>query len=501
MEEAAAFEMPVQLRQLFVDICCHCRPTNAQLLFNNNLQHLTEDYQRNGHGEEVAKNLALKWIQDKIVQNGEKYEDFELPIPDFQLIDRLISAEIEENDENVQRQKKLRGEMMMAKLNVGQRAAFDQIMTAINDENSPQSRQFFLDGPGGTGKTFLYNTLINVLQGEGKKIIAVASTGIASTLLIDGATYHSQFKIYPPITETTRSKIEEHHFSAKLIRDAALIIEDEATVMTNHALNAIKHVTKKVTKNNKPYGNKVLLLGGDFRQCLPVVKHGNQVKVVEATIKNCESWSTFRHLRLTENMRTTAGSQEYANWLIELGNGTLPTTANLSSDVVEIPPDFLITEEYAKSLNITGDDQDPRINALIHHVFGDPKHLLDQDISEEVNSRAILCPKNDECLKINNAIIKNMPGEQCVYKSIDTITGDEEEVANFPTEFLNTLKISGIPPHTLKLKVGAIIMLLKNIDSRRGLCNGTRLVIKQLRQNVIVAAISSGKNKGLCVFK
>jgi ATP-dependent DNA helicase PIF1 len=190
-------------------------------------------------------------------------------------------------------------------------------------------------------------------------------------------------------------------------------------------------------------------------------------------------------------MRTTAGSQEYANWLIELGNGTLPTTGNLSSNVIEIPPDFLITEENAESF--TGDDQDPRISALIHHVFGDPKHLLDQDVSEEVNSRAILCPKNDECLKINNAIIKNMPGEEFVYKSIDTITGDEEEVSNFPTEFLNTLKISGIPPHTLKLKVGAIIMLLKNIDSRRGLCNGTRLVIKQLRQNVIVAVISSGK--------
>ncbi|XP_046452737.1 uncharacterized protein LOC124200510 [Daphnia pulex] len=353
MEEAAAFEMPIQLRQLFVDICCHCRPTNAQLLFKNNLQHLTVNYTRNGHGEEVAKNLALKWIQDK--------------------------------------------------------------------------------------------------KGEGKKVIAVAPTGIASTLLIDGATYHSQFKIYPPITETTRSKIEEHHFLAKLIRDAALIIEDEATVMTNHALNAIKHVTEKMTKNNKPFGNKVLLLGEDFRQCLPVVKHGNRVKVVEATIKNCESWSTFRHIRLTENMRTTAGSQEYANWLIELGNGTLPTTGNLSSNVVEIPPYFLITEENAESF--TGDDQDPRISALIHHVFGDPKHLLDQDFSEEVNSRAILCPKNDECLKINNAIIKNMPGEEFVYKSIDTITGDEEEVANFPTEFLNTLKISGIPPHTFRSAV------------------------------------------------
>jgi len=46
------------------------------------------------------------------------------------------------------------GEMMLARLNDGQRAAFDQIMTAINDTNNVQPRQYFLDGPGGTGKTF-----------------------------------------------------------------------------------------------------------------------------------------------------------------------------------------------------------------------------------------------------------------------------------------------------------------------------------------------------------
>jgi hypothetical protein len=62
-------------------------------------------------------------------------------------------------------------------------------------------------------------------------------------------------------------------------------------------------------------------------------------------------------------------------------------------------------------------------------------------------------------------------------------------------EFLNTLKISGIPPHILKLKIGAIIILLKNIDSRRGLCNGTRLIVKQLLPNIIAADIATGKNK------
>jgi ATP-dependent DNA helicase PIF1 len=71
-------------------------------------------------------------------------------------------------------------------------------MASIEDTNQP--RLFFLDGPGGTSKMFLYNTLITVLQGQGKSVVAVASTGIASTLLSNGSTYHSKYKLYPPIT-------------------------------------------------------------------------------------------------------------------------------------------------------------------------------------------------------------------------------------------------------------------------------------------------------------
>ncbi len=99
--------------------------------------------------------------------------------------------------------------MVLAQRIDGQRTAFDQIMASINDDDNIHPRLYCLYGPGGTGKTFLYNTIITVLQGQGKHVIAVASTRIASTLLIAGATYHSQFKLYPPITETTRSKIEE----------------------------------------------------------------------------------------------------------------------------------------------------------------------------------------------------------------------------------------------------------------------------------------------------
>jgi hypothetical protein len=184
-------------------------------------------------------------------------------------------------------------------------------------------------------------------------------------------------------------------------------------------------------------------------------------------------------------MRTVAGNQDYADWLIQLGNGTLQTIPRLNNpDLIEIPAEFL---DFGRN--------------LIEYVFGVPALLLDPEVSQQICSRAILCPKNDDCLRINNQIIKDMPGILHQYKSIDTIdSGDPEEIANYQTEILNTFNVSGIPTHVLKLKVGAIIILLKNIDSRKGLCNGTRLIIRALRENLIVADIAAGKNKGHTVY-
>lgn len=158
----------------------------------------------------------------------------------------------------------------------------------------------------------------------------------------------------------------------------------------------------------------------------------------------------------------------------------------MSTDTIEIPPEFLLK---------------PSDKGLIHHVFGHPERLLEPEGQERISSSAILCPKNDDCLKINHQILEEMSGCQKVYKSMDSVDSDDpEEVANYPTEFLNNCSVSGIPPHLLKLKEGAIVILLKNIDSKRGLCKGTRLIIKELRGNIILATICSGKGKGNVVF-
>jgi hypothetical protein len=229
--------------------------------------------------------------------NDRTLEEFHLPLPDFQMINQLVVNE-NGDGETTRVEKRLMGETMVAQLNTGQRTVFDQVMAPINQPtNLTLPRQFYLDGPGGSGKKFMYNTFGIVLGGQGKTVIMVASTGIAATLLLHGATYHSTFKIYPPITDTTTSKIEENSYIEKLIRDASLIICEEATMMTRYALKVLDKILRKIMKNNLPYGNKVVVLGGDFR---PTWSQATRQNILSATILwrqsiTSETWYVLTH--------------------------------------------------------------------------------------------------------------------------------------------------------------------------------------------------------------
>ncbi|CAH1106652.1 unnamed protein product [Psylliodes chrysocephalus] len=91
----------------------------------------------------------------------------------------------------------------------------------------------------------------------------------------------------------------------------------------------------------------------------------------------------------------------------------------------------------------------------------------------------------------------NFPQSFCelrIYTSVDSAT-NQDYVVNCPPEFLNSLDLPGLPPHNLQLKVGSVVIMLRNINQQR-LCNGAPLAIKKLLNNVIEATILKGKYRG-----
>ncbi len=89
-----------------------------------------------------------------------------------------------------------------------------------------------------------------------------------------------------------------------------------------------------------------------------------------------------------------------------------------------------------------------------------------------------------------------LPGELYTYDSIDAVEDNVEEQQHLPQEFLRSLMPSGLPPSTLRLKVGAPIVLLRNLYPVSGECNGTRLIITRLGRRCIEGRMLGGEFNG-----
>ncbi|KAF2351026.1 DNA helicase Pif1-like [Trinorchestia longiramus] len=219
------------------------------------------------------------------------------------------------------------------------------------------------------------------------------------------------------------------------------------------------------------FGGKVILLRGDFRQVLPVVPRAPPAAVLDVCLKRSDLWHSLHHMSLTQNMRANANEHEFSIWLLQMGDGSIQSTLDgMAPDVIDIP----------ERCTCNG--------SLISEVF-------DNCTAEEMKAKVILSPKNSECLAVNEEVLRMLPSENQTYLSTDSVSCDnDEEAQNYPMEFINSLIPSGMSPHRLNLKVGAIIMLLRNLSITQGLCNGTRLEVIQLHEHSIEASIISGSH-------
>ncbi len=125
-------------------------------------------------------------------------------------------------------------------------------------------------GSGGIGKTFVWTTLLSCLQGQDKIVLVVASSGIASLLLLGRRTAHSRIKILIDLHNESTCNITQQMKVVELVHKADLIIWDEASMMHRQAFEAVDQTLRDlmqlddVEATEKIFGGKTMVLGGDF---------------------------------------------------------------------------------------------------------------------------------------------------------------------------------------------------------------------------------------------
>ena len=343
----------------------------------------------------------------------------------------------------------------------------------------------FIDAPGGTGKTFLLTFILARFRARGKIALAVTSSGIAAQLLPNGKTAHSAFRIPLNLLQSDKPlcHVKQPSPTATLLRQCSLIVWDEATMSNKRAFEALDRTLQDIRQSSKPFGNVLMILSGDFRKTLPIIKNGTRPNEVAACIKSSYIWPLVESHSMTTNMRVYLHRDDEAdrfpNMLLSVGNGKIPTSAK---DTIEIPP-TLANVLHSRETVIE------RIYPDLHRNYNNVSWLM---------QRAILAPHNDTANDINATILEKFPGEQKIYLSLDSVKDHDDAATQYPTEFLNTLQPQGMPPHKLKLKIGVPLMVVRNMAT--GLANGTRLILKAMMRRSLLTTVSTGPRTGEDVY-
>ncbi|XP_017461157.1 PREDICTED: uncharacterized protein LOC108354487 [Rhagoletis zephyria] len=489
LADASNIAWPWQIRLLFAVILTTCSPSNPIDLWEKYKNHMSEDILRRlrriNPGADIdfspdIYNQALVSVEDMCLTMANKtLTQLGMSAPNraaHPLFDRDLQRETEFNVAELAHYV----HENLPKLVPEQRVAYDSIMRAIESQSGGL---YFLDAPGGTGKTFLLSLILATIRSQGNMALAVASSGIAATLLDGGRTAHSALKLPLNIqnNEAPTCNISKNSGMGKVLQSAQLIIWDECTMAHKKALEALNRTLKDVRANQRLFGGTLILLSGDFRQTLPVIPRSTPADELAACLKSSVLWLHVQKLCLKTNLRVhlleqDASAQTFAEQLLDLGNGTMPTDG--PDHFITLPTNFCVFTATASE--------------LIGKVF--PDIAQNHRNIDWLSERAILAARNIDVDAMNLEVLAQIPGEAKLFKSIDTVLNDVE-VINYPTEFLNSLDLPGMPPHVLTLKVGAPIILLRNLSPPQ-LCNGTRLTVTSITSNVIKATILNGKFKG-----
>ncbi|XP_044005453.1 uncharacterized protein LOC122850360 [Aphidius gifuensis] len=439
MTEGEVWMMPRQLRYLFASILVHCQPKEPRELWEKFKDAMSQDYRRNYCDSE---SISRAYHDINALLCNDRYD-----LSNFPSMPPLIEFEIHNNnnDQNMEEIQPCHleiGQSQYIKLNSKQKEIVDTIIEVVmtEDKTKIENTCFYMDGPGGSGKTFVYTTLYHLLKSKGKNICTMSFTGVSAILLPNGKTVHKAFGLPVPLFFDSTSHIKIQSKEAQIMKDYDLLIWDEGPMAPRYCMEIGDKTYKYFMDSNLPFGGKVMLIGGDFRQLLPVKVNATRSELVNLSIKFSHLWKNFSMFTLTENMRTLPEETEFAKYLLDVGDGVLNDNNN-----------YIIAPEKCIA-NTT--------ESIVDTMF---KDLLNNQRYDELTKVAVLAARNVDVDRINCEVVELLDKQsEKIYNSVDSTencdNGDIVDV--ILPEYLNSLDPPNFPPHELKLRNNCVVMLL-----------------------------------------
>jgi hypothetical protein len=436
-----------------------------------------------------ARQLALVDIARRLEYFNKTMDEFGLPIP-------------EETESEIARARSLYQTPTGSARNFqreGLAAEFDAMLSSLNSADGREQRAVFyrivgavmsrcpvrmyLGGKSGRGKTWLMNAVTAYLRLQGKVVLCCASTGIASINHTSGYTAHNLFKIPVEAHDVdTRAGlsccVNGGSSRGDLLAEADLIIWDEFAMSNKRDVQAVSDLLQQLRRNPALFGGVSFVGVGDVHQIPPVIPYATDPQVLAASVVSWVGWALLERLELTHPHRDGT-DKAHSAFVDKCGTGLLSLA---HADSQNNSAGFVRLEGLAVS---------DTLEDLIKHVYpqGDATALEDP-------GHAILTCRNKDVDEINNQIAETRLDSAWheLYSSDELQDQDPHDPLNmFGADFLNMLENPGqFPPHRLRLKVGAKVMLMRNLSAVDKLMNGTMGIVRAIHTFRILVCTSTG---------
>ncbi|XP_026399667.1 uncharacterized protein LOC113295551 [Papaver somniferum] len=283
LAEAATVKMPSALRRQFFSILHFCNPTGVRELWDEFFNNMVDDYSS-------SSNTSSTLLSDRLLRELNlilKQHDKDISMYDLPPIVGTLGKEVEILS------------LIQEELSI---PISDEDLSSVQKLNEDQSRA--------------YNTIMGAIERKE----TTATSGIAATTLPGGRTSHSRFHLPMTPTSTSTCRTKKQTEEAELLRHSTVLMWDEAMMAHRYSLEAFDRMMRDIIGIAEPFGGKILIMGGDFRQVLPVIPRSTRGQTVDACLSRSHFVGNVHVLRLKKNMGAVEDAS-YSEFLICVGDG------------------------------------------------------------------------------------------------------------------------------------------------------------------------------------